>query len=106
MGLGNGLDARVGSLNKTRGRRKALPFDYTFAERLRRERKIRIKKILQRCAAVTGTSAVWAWGIGTTRLGAQSKTKTAPACCAPKKRSAASKSAAPNFSSRTEASLD
>ncbi len=54
---------------------------------------MRIKKILQRCAAVTVTSAVWALGIGTTRLGAQSKTKTAPACCGAKKRSAASKKA-------------
>src|SRR6266851_745940 len=106
MGLGNGLDARVGSLNKTRGRRKALPFDYTFAERLRRERKMRIKKILQRCAAVTVTSAVWALGIGTTRLGAQSKTKTAPACCGAKKRSAASKKATAKFSSRAEALLE
>src|SRR5713226_1303389 len=105
MGLGNGLDARVGSLNKTRGRRKALPFDYTFAERLRRERKMRIKKILQRCAAVTVTSAVWALGIGTTRLGAQSKTKTAPACCGAKKRSAASKKATARFASRAEALL-
>src|SRR5712691_6875430 len=106
MGLGNGLDARVGSLNKTRGRRKALPFDYTFAERLRRERKMRIKKILRRCAAVTVTSAVWALGIGTTRLGAQSKTKTAPACCGAKKRSAASKKATAKFSSRAEALLE
>src|SRR6266852_3266300 len=106
MGLGNVLDARVGSLNKTRGRRKALPFDYTFAERLRRERKMRIKKILRRCAAVTVTSAVWALGIGTTRLGAQSKTKTAPACCGAKKRSAASKKATAKFSSRAEALLE
>src|SRR5258707_7744127 len=106
MGLGNGLDARVGSLNKTRGRRKALPFDYSFAERLRRERKMRIKKILQRCAAVTVTSAVWALGTGTTRLGAQSKTMTAPACCGAKKRSAASKKATAKFSSRAEALLE
>jgi len=83
-----------------------LPFDYTFAERLRRERKMRIKKILQRCAAVTVTSAVWALGIGTTRLGAQSKTKTAPACCGAKKRSAASKKATAKFSSRAEALLE
>jgi len=67
---------------------------------------MRIKKILQRCAAVTVTSAVWALGIGTTRLGAQSKTKTAPACCGAKKRSAASKKATAKFSSRAEALLE
>ncbi|HEX9457456.1 MAG TPA: D-alanyl-D-alanine carboxypeptidase/D-alanyl-D-alanine-endopeptidase, partial [Candidatus Acidoferrum sp.] len=57
-------------------------------------------------AAVTVTSAVWALGIGTTRLGAQSKTKTAPACCGAKKRSAASKKATAKFSSRAEALLE
>ncbi len=67
---------------------------------------MRIKKILRRCAAVTVTSAVWALGIGTTRLGAQSKTKTAPACCGAKKRSAASKKATAKFSSRAEALLE
>jgi D-alanyl-D-alanine carboxypeptidase/D-alanyl-D-alanine-endopeptidase (penicillin-binding protein 4) len=67
---------------------------------------MRIKKMLRRCAAVTVTSAVWALGIGTTRLGAQSKTKTAPACCGAKKRSAASKKATAKFSSRAEALLE
>src|ERR1700737_1664665 len=33
-GLGTGLDAGDDSLNKTRGRRNALPFDYTFPDRL------------------------------------------------------------------------
>src|SRR5712664_426959 len=66
---------------------------------------MRIEKILQRCAAVTVTSAVWALGIGTTRLGAQSKEKTKPACCGAKKRSAASKKATARFAARAGALL-
>ncbi len=66
---------------------------------------MRIKKILQRCAAMTVTSAVWFLGIGAPRLGAQSKTKTGPACCGAKKRSAASKKATVRFASRAEALL-
>src|SRR5260370_1305148 len=66
---------------------------------------MRIEKILQRYAAVTVASAVWAVGIGAPRSGAQSKTKTEPACCTAKKQSAASKKAAAKFGTRTEALL-
>ncbi len=66
---------------------------------------MRIKKILQRCAAVTVASAVWVVGIGMPRSGAQSKTKTEPACCTAKKQSAASKKAAAKFGTRAEVLL-
>src|SRR5467141_3953040 len=66
---------------------------------------MRIEKILQRSAAVAVASAVWAFGIGAPRLGAQSKEKTKPACCSAKKRSAASKKATAKFASRAEALL-
>src|SRR5712664_3941676 len=66
---------------------------------------MRIKKILQRCAAVTVASAVCAVGIGAPRSGAQSKTKTEPACCTAKKQSAASKKAAAKFGTRAEVLL-
>ena len=66
---------------------------------------MRIKKILQRCAAVTVASAVSAVGISAPRSGAQSKTKTESACCTAKKQSAASKKAAAKFGTRTEALL-
>src|SRR5712691_11572140 len=66
---------------------------------------MRIKKILQRCAAMTVTSAVWFLGIGAPRLGAQSKRKTEPACCGAKKQSAASKKATARFAARAEALL-
>ncbi len=66
---------------------------------------MRIAKILQRCAAVTIASAVWVVGIGVPRSGAQSKTKTEPACCTAKKQSAASKKAAAKFGARAEALL-
>jgi len=64
-----------------------------------------IEKILQRCAVVTVASAVWAFGTGAPRLGAQSKTKTDPACCATKKQNAASKKATARFALRAEALL-
>jgi D-alanyl-D-alanine carboxypeptidase/D-alanyl-D-alanine-endopeptidase (penicillin-binding protein 4) len=67
---------------------------------------MRIKKILQRCAAVTVASAVWVVGIGMPRSGAQSKTKTEPACCRVKKQSASSKKATAKFTSRAEALLE
>src|SRR6266481_2375283 len=66
---------------------------------------MRIEKILQRSAAVAVASAVWAFGIGAPRLGAQSKRKTEPACCGAKKKSAASKKATTKFTSRAEALL-
>jgi len=50
-------------------------------------------------------SAVWAFGIGAPRLGAQSKGKTEPACCGAKKQSAASKKATARFAARAEALL-
>src|SRR5712671_1025671 len=64
---------------------------------------MRIEKILQRSAAVVVASAVWAFGIGAPRLGAQSKRKTEPACCGAKKQSAASKKARARFAARAEA---
>src|ERR1700716_1487232 len=66
---------------------------------------MKIKKILQRCVAVAMASAVWAFGIGVPRAGAQSKAKTERACCSTKKRSGASKKAAARFASRAEALL-
>src|SRR6266852_2085715 len=66
---------------------------------------MRIKKILQRCAAVAVASAVCTFGIGAPRLSAQSKAITEPACCGAKKQSAASKKAATRFASRAEALL-
>src|SRR3979490_1292580 len=66
---------------------------------------MRIEKILQRSAAVAVASAVWAFGIGAPRLGAQSKEKTKPACCGAKKQSAASKKAPAKFAARAEALL-
>jgi serine-type D-Ala-D-Ala carboxypeptidase/endopeptidase (penicillin-binding protein 4) len=90
---------------KKRQRRNELPFDYTFPERLGREWKMRIEKILQRCAAVAVASAVWTFGAGAPRLGAQSKTKAKPVCCGPKKQSASSKKARARFAARVEALL-
>ncbi|HEV1996181.1 MAG TPA: D-alanyl-D-alanine carboxypeptidase/D-alanyl-D-alanine-endopeptidase [Candidatus Acidoferrum sp.] len=66
---------------------------------------MRIEKILQRWAAVAVASAVWSFGIGAPRLGAQSKAKTEPACCGAKKLSAASKKATARFATRAEALL-
>jgi serine-type D-Ala-D-Ala carboxypeptidase/endopeptidase (penicillin-binding protein 4) len=66
---------------------------------------MRIEKILQRCAAVAMASAVWAFGIGSPWLSAQSKGKTKPACCGAKKQSAASKKATARFAARAEALL-
>jgi D-alanyl-D-alanine carboxypeptidase/D-alanyl-D-alanine-endopeptidase (penicillin-binding protein 4) len=66
---------------------------------------MRIQKILQRSAAVAVASAVWAFGIGAPRLGAQSKRKTEPACCGSQKRSSASKKATARFAARVEALL-
>ena len=58
---------------------------------------MRIEKIFERCAAVAVTSAVWAFGTGAQHLGAQSKRKTVPVCCGPKKQSASSKKALARF---------
>ena len=80
-----------------------LPFDYTFAERICRERKMKIQRILKRCAVVAMASATWAFGIGTPRVGAQSKTKTEPVSRGAKKKSAASKKATAKFALRAEA---
>jgi len=66
---------------------------------------MRIEKILQRCAAVAVASAVWAFGAGAQHLGAQSKRKTVPVCCGPKKQSASSKKALARFAARVEALL-
>jgi D-alanyl-D-alanine carboxypeptidase/D-alanyl-D-alanine-endopeptidase (penicillin-binding protein 4) len=66
---------------------------------------MRIEKILQRSAAVAVASAVWAFGIGSPWLSAQSKGKTKPACCGAKKQSAASKKATARFAARAEALL-
>jgi len=66
---------------------------------------MRIEKILQRCAAVAVASAVWTFGAGAPGLSAQSKTKTKPVCCAPKKQSASSKKARARFAARVEALL-
>jgi D-alanyl-D-alanine carboxypeptidase/D-alanyl-D-alanine-endopeptidase (penicillin-binding protein 4) len=66
---------------------------------------MRIEKILQRYAAVAVASAVWTFGAGAPRLGAQSKAKTKPVCCGPKKQSASSKKARARFAARAEALL-
>src|SRR5437762_1244321 len=66
---------------------------------------MRIEKIFERCAAVAVTSAVWAFGTGAQHLGAQSKRKTVPVCCGPKKQSASSKKALARFAARVEALL-
>ena len=66
---------------------------------------MRTEKILQRCAAVAVASAVWTFGAGAPGLSAQSKTKTKPVCCAPKKQSASSKKARARFAARVEALL-
>src|ERR1700676_731225 len=76
-----------------------------FGERLGCEPKMRIEKILQRCAAVAVASAVWTFGAGAPRLGAQSKSKTKPVCCGPKKQSASSKKARARFAARAGALL-
>ena len=62
-----------------------------------------IEKILQRCAAVTVASAWWALGTGVPPLGAQSKAKTASACCGAKKQSVASRKAIAGFAARVDA---
>ncbi len=82
-----------------------LPFDYTFAGRICRERKMKTQRILKRCAVVAVASAAWTCGIGAPLLRAQSKTKTQPACCGAKKKSAASKKATAKFTARAEALL-
>jgi len=82
-----------------------LPFDYTFAGRICRERKMKTQRILKRCAVVAVASAAWTCGIGAPLLRAQSKTKTQPACCGAKKKSAVSKKATTKFTSRAEALL-
>src|SRR5256884_1742386 len=64
-----------------------------------------IEKILQRCAAVTVASAWWALGTGVPPLGAQSKAKTASACCGAKKQSVASRKAIAAFAARVDALL-
>jgi serine-type D-Ala-D-Ala carboxypeptidase/endopeptidase (penicillin-binding protein 4) len=66
---------------------------------------MRVEKIPQRCAVVIVASALLAFGIGAPRSGAQSKTKTEPACCIAKKSTAASKKAAAKFGARAEVLL-
>jgi D-alanyl-D-alanine carboxypeptidase/D-alanyl-D-alanine-endopeptidase (penicillin-binding protein 4) len=66
---------------------------------------MRTKEILQRCAAIAVGGAVWGFGLGGPRLGAQSKTKTETSCCGAKKQSAASKKAAARFAARADALL-
>jgi D-alanyl-D-alanine carboxypeptidase/D-alanyl-D-alanine-endopeptidase (penicillin-binding protein 4) len=79
-----------------------LPFDYTFAERVGREYKMRIEKTLQRCAATVVASAVCTFGMGAPQLRAQSKQETEAVCCGPKKQSAATKRATAKFASRAD----
>ena len=100
-----GLETVVRTLNWTRERRNALPFDYTFEERSGRERKMRIDKTLQRCAATLLAGALCTFGTGAPRLRAQSKQKTEPACCGAKKQSLAAKRAAAKFAASAEALL-
>src|SRR6267154_3235935 len=64
-----------------------------------------IEKILQRCAAVTVASAWWALGTGVPPLGAQSKARTASACCGARKQSVASRKAMARFAARMDALL-
>src|SRR5260370_39097617 len=66
---------------------------------------MRIDKILRRCAVVAVAGAVWTSGIVSSRLGAQSKRKTEPACCGSKKRSGASKKATVKLDARVQALL-
>src|SRR5437899_6382274 len=66
---------------------------------------MKIQRILKRCAVVAVASAAWSCGIGAPLLRAQSKTKTQPACCGARKKSAASKKATAKFTSRAEALL-
>ena len=87
-------------MNKTPGGRNGLPFDYTFAGRRTREKKMRTEKILQRCAAMAVASAVCAFAWGAPRESAQTKPKNAPACCGTKKKSGASKRATAKFAAR------
>src|SRR5882724_2235735 len=103
--LGKGLETGVGTLIWTRERRIALPFDYTFAERSGRERKMRIEKTLQRCAVTVLAGALCTIGTGVPHLRAQSNQKTEAACCAAKKPSLATKRAAAKFATSAEALL-
>src|SRR6267154_2636025 len=103
--LGKGLETGVGTLNWTRERRIALPFDYTFAERSGRERKMRIEKTLQRCAATVLAGALSTFGTGVPHLCARSNQKTEAACCAAKKPGLATKRAAAKFATSAEALL-
>src|SRR5216684_140570 len=103
--LGNGLATGVGTLNWTPGRRKTLPFDYTFAARLRRGEKRTIEKMRRQVAAVMAAGAVWAFGIGTPCLVAQTKANAEAACCGAKKPGAAAKKATAKFAARAEALL-
>jgi serine-type D-Ala-D-Ala carboxypeptidase/endopeptidase (penicillin-binding protein 4) len=60
---------------------------------------MRIKRILRQCAAVVA-STMCAMGLAAPRSGAQSKTKTEPACCGAKKQSAAPRNATARFAAR------
>jgi D-alanyl-D-alanine carboxypeptidase/D-alanyl-D-alanine-endopeptidase (penicillin-binding protein 4) len=66
---------------------------------------MRTGKILRQVAAVTATSAMWAFGMGASLLDAQTKAKTEAACCDAKKPGAVAKKATAKFSSRAEALL-
>src|SRR6266550_2887251 len=64
-----------------------------------------IEKILHRCAAVTVASSWLSLGTGVPPLGAQSKARTASACCGAKKQSVASRKAMARFAARVDALL-
>src|SRR5439155_26447111 len=80
-------------------------FDKTFAKQDCREQKMKIQRILKRCAVVAMASTMCTFGIGAPRAGAQSKTKTEPVSRGAKKKSVASKRATAKFALRAEALL-
>jgi D-alanyl-D-alanine carboxypeptidase/D-alanyl-D-alanine-endopeptidase (penicillin-binding protein 4) len=82
-----------------------LPFDYTFAEPFGCERKMRIEKTLQRCAATVVAGALCTFGTGAFRLRAQSKQTTEAACCGARKQSLAAKRATAKFAASAESLL-
>jgi D-alanyl-D-alanine carboxypeptidase/D-alanyl-D-alanine-endopeptidase (penicillin-binding protein 4) len=102
---GNGRDAEFVLLFEKRARRKELPFDYTFAARLRRVRKMRTRKILKRMAAVLAACILCVIGEGAPRLAAQSKPKTEVPCCGARRQSPAARRAVAKFVARADAVL-
>jgi serine-type D-Ala-D-Ala carboxypeptidase/endopeptidase (penicillin-binding protein 4) len=61
---------------------------------------MRPQKIVQRCAAAVAASVICAFGMGASRLGAQSRQKTVAACCGAKKQTLSTRRAAANFTAR------